>query len=76
MTLLSSIVTFGLTAGFFVWLIIYLFVLHQEKGEKLVGWLAGFIGWASKKAERVATANNIQNKVDSFIISINRLVPQ
>jgi small subunit ribosomal protein S1 len=71
MTLLSSIATFGLTAGFFVWLIIYLFVLHQEKGERVVGWLAGFIGWASKKAERVATANNIQSKVDSFIISIN-----
>ena len=71
MTLLSFIATFGLTAGFFVWLIIYLFVLHQEKGGKLVGWLAGFIGWASKKAERVATANNIQSKVDSFIISIN-----
>ena len=47
------------------------FVLHQEKGEKLVGWLAGFISWASKKAEKVATANNIQSKVDSFIISIN-----
>ena len=71
MTLFSSIATFGLTAGFFVWLIIYLFVLHQEKGERLVGWLAGFISWASKKAEKVATANNIQSKVDSFIISIN-----
>lgn len=71
MTLLSSIATFGFTAGFFIWIIIYLFVLHQEKGEKLVGWLAGFISWASKKAEKVATANNIQSKVDSFIISIN-----
>lgn len=71
MTLFFFIATFGLTAGFFVWLIIYLFVLNQEKGEKVVGWLAGFIGWASKKAERVATANNIQSKVDSFIISIN-----
>src|SRR3990167_4405585 len=71
MTLFFSIATFGFTAGFFIWLIVYLFVLHQEKGEKLVGWLAGFIGWASKKAERVATANNIQSKVDSFIVSIN-----
>ncbi len=71
MTLLFSIATFGLTAGFFIWLIIYLFVLHQEKGEKFVGWLAGFVAWASKKAERTATANNIQGKVDSFIVSVN-----
>ena len=71
MTLISSIATFGFTAGFFTWLIIYLFVLHQEKGEKFVGWLAGFIAWASKKAERTATANNIQGKVDSFIVSVN-----
>ena len=71
MTLLSSIATFGLTAGFFIWLIIYMFILHQEKGEKFVGWLAGFVAWASKKAERTATANKIQGKVDSFVVSIN-----
>lgn len=71
MTLLFSIATFGLTTGFFVWLIIYLFVLHQEKGENVVGWLASLIAWASKKAERAATANRIQGKVDSFIVAIN-----
>lgn len=71
MTLLSSILTFGLTAGFFIWLIIYLFVLHQEKGEKLVGWLASLVAWISKKAERTATANKIQSKIDSFVTSIN-----
>lgn len=71
MTLFFSIATFGLTAGFFIWLIVYLFVLHQEKGEKVVGWLAGFIAWANKKAERTATASNIQGKIDSFIVSIN-----
>ncbi|MFA5780617.1 MAG: hypothetical protein WC947_10860 [Elusimicrobiota bacterium] len=71
MTLLFSITTFGLTTGFFIWLIIYLFVLHQEKGEKVVGWLAGFIAWTNKKAERTATASNIQGKIDSFIVSVN-----
>ncbi len=71
MTLLSSILTFGITAGFFIWLIIYLFVLHQEKGEKLVGWLAKFIAWTSKSAEKTATAMSIQGKVDSFIATIN-----
>ncbi len=71
MSLLSSILTFGATTGFFVWLIIYLFVLHQEKGEKLVGWLANLIAWTGKKAEKTATAMSIQGKVDSFIESIN-----
>ena len=71
MTLLSSILTLGITAGFFVWLIIYLFVLHQEKGEKLVGWLAKFIAWTGKSAEKTATAMSIQGKVDSFITAIN-----
>jgi small subunit ribosomal protein S1 len=71
MTLIYSIATFGFTAGFFIWLILYLFVLHQEKGEKFVGWLAGFVAWASKKAERTSTANKIQSKVDSFVVSIN-----
>lgn len=71
MTLISSIATFGFTAGFFIWLMIYLFVLHQETGEKFIGWLAGFVAWASKKAERTATANKIQGKVDSFVVSIN-----
>jgi len=71
MSLLSSILTFGATTGFFVWLIIYLFVLHQEKGEKLVGWLAKLIAWTGKTAEKTATAMSIQGKVDSFIEAIN-----
>ena len=71
MSLLSSILTFGATTGFFVWLIIYLFVLHQEKGEKLVGWLAKLIAWTGKKAEKTATAMSIQGKIDSFIEAIN-----
>lgn len=71
MTLISSILTFGATTGFFVWLMIYLFILHQEKGEKLIGWLAKFIAWTGKKAEKTATAMNIQGKVDSFIVAIN-----
>lgn len=61
---------FGAT-GVFVWLLIYLFILHQDKGEKLVGWLASLISWASKGAERIATSQSVQNKVDSFIDSIN-----
>lgn len=68
--LILLLAVFG-TAGIFIWLIIYLFVLNQEKGEKIVGWLAGSIAWASKNAERTATANSIQSKVDSFIVSIN-----
>lgn len=71
MTLVSSILTFGVTAGFFIWLIIYLFVLHQETGERLVGWLAKFIAWTGKKAEKTATAMSIQGKLDSFIVAIN-----
>ena len=71
MTIIYSIATFGFTTGFFIWLAVYLFVLHQEKGEKVVGWLAGIFSWASKQSERVATASNIQSKVDSFIVSIN-----
>ncbi len=71
MTLVSSILTFGITAGFFIWLIIYLFVLHQEKGENLVGWLAKLIAWTGKKAEKTATAMNIQGKIDSFVAAIN-----
>lgn len=71
MTLVSSILTFGVTAGFFIWLIIYLFVLHQEKGEKLVGWLAELITWTGKKAEKTATAMKIQGKLDSFVVAIN-----
>jgi hypothetical protein len=71
MTLAFSILTFGVTAGFFIWLIIYLFVLHQEKGEKLVGWLAKFIAWTGKKAEKTATAMTIQGKIDSFVSAVN-----
>ena len=71
MTLFYLIATFGLTAGFFVWLIIYLFVLHQEKGEWIVGWLAKLISWTGKKAQKTATAMNVQSKINSFAISIN-----
>jgi len=70
MPLVIFITIFG-TAGFFIWLIIYLFVLHQEKGEKLIYWLSKFIAWTGKKAEKTATAMSIQGKVDSFITSIN-----
>jgi hypothetical protein len=71
MTLVSLILTSGVTAGFFIWLIIYLFVLHQEKGERLIGWLAKFIAWTGKKAEKTATAMNIQGKLNSFVAAIN-----
>lgn len=76
MTLIYSILTFGITAGFFIWLIVYLFVLHQEKGERLVGWLAGFVAWTGKKAEKTATAMGIQAKIDSFVTAINTEVDQ
>ncbi len=71
MTLFFSIAIFGLTAGFFIWLIIYLFVIHQEKGEKLVGWLAKFVAWTGKKAEKTTVAMSIQGKVNSFIGAVN-----
>ena len=76
MTLAIAIATFGLTTGFFIWLIIYLFVIHQEKGENLVGWLAKFISWSGKKAQKTATAMGIQGKVDSFVASINTEVKE
>jgi hypothetical protein len=57
--------------GFFVWLIIDLLVIHQERGERLAGWLAKFISWTGKGAEKTATAMSIQGKVDSFIAAIN-----
>jgi len=70
-SMLVFIGMFGVTLGLFVWLVIYLFVLHQERGEKLVYWLSSFIAWSGKKAEKTATAMSIQSKVDSFINSIN-----
>lgn len=71
MPLLALLIGIFGTTGIFIWLAIYLFVLHQEKGEKVVEWLASLIARASKKAERTATASGIQSKVDSFITSIN-----
>lgn len=71
MFLLSYLIlTLGLT-GLFIWLLIDLLVIHQDRGEKLAGWLAKFIAWTSKKAEKTATAMSIQGKIDSFISSIN-----
>ena len=61
--------SFG-SIGFFIWLLIYLFVIHQERGEKLVGWLARLVAWTSKKAEKTAIASSIQGKVDSFVRSM------
>ncbi len=59
------------TSGVFIWLIIYLFVLHQEKGERLVGWLAGLVSWVNRRAEKVATANKVQSRIDDFVVSVN-----
>lgn len=59
------------TTGIFIWLAIYLFVLHQDKGERVVEWLSILVARASKTAEKTATASGIQSKVDSFISSIN-----
>lgn len=71
MILLTYLVTvFGLI-GLFIWIIIYLFILHQEKGERLIGWLASLISWAGKGAEKTATGMSIQGKIDSFLDSIN-----
>ncbi|MDP3974812.1 MAG: hypothetical protein Q8P88_00800 [Candidatus Jorgensenbacteria bacterium] len=71
MTLTYLVVTFGLTAGFFIWLIIYLFVMHQDKGERLVGWFTKFFAWTGKGVQKTSDAMSIQGKVDSFINSIN-----
>lgn len=71
MTLLYLIATFGLTAGFFIWLIVYLFVLHQEKGERLAGWLAKLVTWTGKSAQKTATAMSIQSKINTFVVSVN-----
>lgn len=64
------ILIFGL-GGLFVWLLIDLLVLHQDRGERLAGWLAKLIAWTGKKAEKAATAMGIQGKIDSFITAIN-----
>jgi len=61
---------FGLT-GLFIGILIYLLVLYPEKGERLGGWLAKFVAWTGKKAEKTTTAMSIQGKVGSFIRSIN-----
>lgn len=76
MTLLLYLLTiFGLV-GLFIWLIIDLLVLHQERSERLAGWLAKLISWTGKKAEKTATAMSIQGKVNSFVYSINTEVEE
>jgi len=64
------ILTLGLV-GLFVWLLVDLLVIHQNRGERLAGWLAKFLTWTGKKAEKTATAMSIQGKIDSFIATIN-----
>jgi len=71
MTLITAITTFGLTAGFFIWLFVYLFVLNPDKGERIAGWMSRLFAWGSKKAERTATSRNIRSKIESFIKSID-----
>jgi small subunit ribosomal protein S1 len=68
--LIYLITTFGLI-GFFIWLLIDLLVLHQERGERLAGWLAKLVAWTGRTAEKTATAMSVQGKVNSFIASIN-----
>lgn len=70
MLLVFLVTSFGLF-GFFIWLLIYLLVLRQDKGEKLAGWLAKLVAWTGKKAEKSATAMSIQGKIDSFTRAIN-----
>lgn len=64
------VTVFGMT-GFFIWLFYYLFISHQEKGEKFIEWFSKLLSWTGKKAQKVATAKNIQNKINSFVDSIN-----
>lgn len=71
--LLYFITTFGII-GIFIWLLIDLLVLHQERGERLAGWLAKLIAWTGKKAEKTATAMSIQGKINSFIVKVNKEV--
>lgn len=76
MILLPYLITaFGLT-GIFIWFLIDVLVLHQERGERLAGWLATLVAWTGKKAEKTATAMSIQGKVNSFTAEINKEVEE
>lgn len=57
--------------GLFIFIIIYLFVLNSEKGEKFIAFIAGIISHVSKKAEKTKTAYDIQGKINSFIRTVN-----
>jgi len=71
MILLIYLLTiFGLI-GIFIWVLLDLLVFHQERGERIAGWLAKLVAWAGKRAEKAATAMNVQGKIDSFIGAIN-----
>lgn len=64
------ITTFGLI-GLFIAILIYLLVINPEKGEIIGGWLAKFLVWTGKKAEKRATAIAIQGKINSFTKAID-----
>ncbi len=68
--LIYLLTTFGII-GFFLWLIVDLLVFHQERGEKLAGWLAQFFTWTGRRAQKTATAMSIQGKINSFARSID-----
>lgn len=70
MFLLYLLTIFGLS-GIFLYVLLDLLVFHQERGEKLAEWLSKLVTWTGKRAEKTATAMNIQGKINSFIATVN-----
>jgi small subunit ribosomal protein S1 len=55
----------------FIWIIVYLFVLNPEKGERFISFIAKIFSKISRTAEKVTTAKGIEGKINSFIKKIN-----
>lgn len=69
--MLTFLLTFLGLGGLFSYLLIYLLVLHPEKGERVGLWISNLTVWASNNAKRTRTSLKIQKKIQSFASNIN-----
>jgi small subunit ribosomal protein S1 len=67
---LNLIQAIGWPGGILI-ILVYIFVLNPEKGERFLSLLAKLFSKISGTAEKVTTAQGIQSKINSFIKSIN-----
>lgn len=74
MGILSYVLAFGVPTGFFIWLLVDILVIHQHRGEKLASWISKLFSWTGKTFQKAATANSIQEKINSFVGSIDSQV--